>query len=256
MFDDFVILAAGMKLLYAAAGVLMLVALSRWLDVRVERAITADKFKGFGQAVRVIRSSALATAIYYGLRIVALALVVAALMGCTPVPAAAASFPDRYDGDIRRAVETWWPDYPFPRAWKAQLWQESRLDPAAVSPVGARGLAQFMPGTWSDMRQALRLGPVASPHDDIAIQAGAYYMAKLRRGWSAPRPQDVRHQLAQASYNAGFGNILAAQRACGGARDWSDIAPCLPGVTGHHAAETIGYVQRIAKWRTMMEAGL
>lgn len=254
MFDDFVFLAAGLKLLYAAAGVLMLVALSRWLDRRVDRALRDDDHRGFGQALRSIRGVPQAAATYYGLRIVALALVVAALMGCSP--ASAAAFPSRYDADIRKAVETYWPDYPAWTAWKAQLWQESRLDPAAVSPAGAAGLAQFMPGTWSDMRRALRLGPAASPHDDIAIQAGAYYMAKLRRGWSAPRPAESRQQLAQASYNAGMGHILAAQTVCGGARDWPAIAPCLPGVTGRHAAETIGYVRLIAQWRAMMEAGL
>ena len=30
----------------------------------------------------------------------------------------------------------------------AQLYQESGFDPTAVSPAGAIGIAQFMPGTW------------------------------------------------------------------------------------------------------------
>lgn len=254
MFDEFLVAAAGMKLAYALAGVLLLVGLSIWLDGRIAKAMRAGDDFAFGRVICTIRGSALAAGIYYGLRLVALAIVVAALMGCSP--AAASPFTDRYDRDIRGAVETWWPDYPHWRAWKAQLYQESRLDPDAVSPAGARGLAQFMPATWADMRSQLRLGPVASPHDAIAIEAGAYYMAKLRRGWSSPRPQEARHVLAQASYNAGFGNILTAQKICNGARDWPDIEPCLPEVTGRHAAETIGYVRQIAKWRKMMEAGL
>jgi len=52
----------------------------------------------------------------------------------------------------------------------------------------------------------------------------------------------------QASYNAGAGNIIRAQSLCGGALDWTGIAPCLPQVTGHHAHETITYVERIDRW--------
>lgn len=163
------------------------------------------------------------------------------------------SFPDRYDREIARAVGNWWPDLPDWELWKAQLYQESRLRPEAVSPVGARGLAQFMPGTWADMVKELRLGAV-SPHDAApAIQAGAYYMAKLRRVWKAQRPIYDRHDLALASYNAGTGNILRAQTLCGGARLWAGIAPCLGRVTGpKNAHETQTYVERIAEWRAMM----
>ncbi len=167
----------------------------------------------------------------------------------------ASLFPDRYDQEIKKAVERYWGDYPDWQAWKAQLYQESRLRPNAVSPVGAAGLAQFMPRTWEQVARELRLPPGASPHHDIAVQAGAYYMAKLRRQWSAPRPAEARHALALASYNAGLGNILKAQTQCNGARDWPSIAPCLSLVTGRHAAETITYIEQIARWRKLMEAG-
>lgn len=256
MFDDFTATAATLKIGYAVAGVLVLVYLSRWFDARASKALAADDPKGFGAALAAIRKNALASAIYYGLRFLALGLVVAGLMGCARADAATV-FPARYDRAIAEAVATYWPDYPHPAAWKAQLYQESRLDPAAVSPVGAAGLAQIMPGTWDDLRAQLRLGPAASPHDEIAIQAGAYYMARQRHAWTSPRPPDRRNELAQASYNAGLGHILAAQRSCQGARDWPEIAPCLPAVTGaRNAAETSGYVRAIAKWRAMMEAGL
>lgn len=172
-----------------------------------------------------------------------------------PASSSASPFSDRFDLKIRAAVRDYWPDYPFWMAWKAQLYQESRLDPAAVSPVGAAGLAQFMPGTWKQVAAELKLGQ-SGPHTDVAIEAGAYYMAKLRRGWSSSRPQEDRHKLAQASYNAGFGNILAAQRVCGGASLFEPIIVCLPQVTGRHSAETIIYVARIEKWWRMMEAGL
>ena len=171
--------------------------------------------------------------------------------------AEAKSFSSRYDHDIQAATAKWWPRGPDWRTWKAQLYQESRLDPAAVSPVGAKGLAQFMPGTWAGVARELRLPPGASATHDIAIDAGAYYMAKLSKAWSAPRPAVDRHQLAQASYNAGLGNLIAAQRRCGGKSGYGEISACLPQVTGaRNARETLGYVVSIAKWRALMEAGL
>jgi membrane-bound lytic murein transglycosylase F len=139
-------------------------------------------------------------------------------------------------------------------AWKAQLYQESRLDPDAVSPVGAAGLAQFMPATWSMMVKEMHLGVRASPHTArFAIPAGAAYMANLRRQWSAPRPQGDRHALAAASYNAGLGHLLNAQKLCGGKNRYLDIIRCLPRVTGKHSEETIQYVKRIWHWWRLME---
>lgn len=131
------------------------------------------------------------------------------------------------------------------RVYKAQLWQESRLKYDAVSPVGARGLAQFMPATWADVQR--ELGIKGSPHDEIAIEAGAYYMAKLRRSWKAERPEWDRHSLALASYNAGTGNILRAQRLCKMPALYAEIMQCLPRVTGRYAAETQHYAPAI--WR-------
>lgn len=145
-----------------------------------------------------------------------------------------------------------WPDW---LTLKAQYYQESRLDPAAVSPAGARGIAQFMPATFAEAVRALGWGAV-SPHDArFAIEAGAWYMARLCAGWSSPRPTLDRQQLAQASYNAGMGNLLRAQAACGGAVRWPAVAACLPSVTGRHAQETLTYVDRIARWRAVMMAG-
>lgn len=245
--DEYVILAATLKLGYALVAALGLVAFTRWLDRRAGAR--------FADVASLIRGQAMPAAVYYGLRILALAILVGMVIGCTP--AAAKTFPTRYDGDIRRSVDRWWPDYPAWLAWKAQLWQESRLDPSAVSPVGAAGLAQFMPGTWVGVARELRLPPGASPHQDIAIDAGAYYMAKLRRSWRAPRPSEDRHRLAQASYNAGLGHLLAAQKRCGGPALYAEIIACLSAITGpRNSAETIGYVTSIAKWRRMMEAGL
>jgi len=155
---------------------------------------------------------------------------------------------DKYDEQIKAMVEKYWPSEMDWRWWKAQLYQESRMDPMAVSPVGARGLAQFMPGTWNDVCRQLGLTGV-SPHDsEPAILAGAYYMSKLAAQWSSPRPETDRWDLARASYNAGLGNILKAQKVAGGAVLYADIIAALPEVTGENSRETITYVERIHRW--------
>lgn len=253
MFDDFVWMAGSMKLASAFIAFAMLVYLSRWLDVRLGRALLRDGEHGFGAAMAKIRGDGKAAALYYGLRLLALAILVGLVMGCASA-SAGPLIPDRYDRQIAKAVAAWWPDYPWPASWKAQLYQESRLDPAVVSPVGAAGLAQFMPGTWAQVARELRLGSV-SPHHEAAIEAGAWYMAKLRAEWRAGiRTSDDRQRLAQASYNAGLGSLLEAQRRCGGPPGYRDIVACLPLVTGRHSAETTGYVDRIAHWRALIEA--
>lgn len=162
------------------------------------------------------------------------------------------AFSPKYDPQIQSAVKRWWPDLPTWKLWKAQLYQESKLDPKAVSPVGARGLAQFMPGTWNDV--ASQMGVTGTPHDDTAIEAGAYYMAKLRATWKRDRAPIDRHDLAAASYNAGTGNVLKAQRFCGDANLWAAVGECMHLVTGEkNADETKTYVTRIHRWWREME---
>ncbi|MCJ2164656.1 MULTISPECIES: transglycosylase SLT domain-containing protein [unclassified Pseudodesulfovibrio] len=227
-------------LVYTLTSALLLFYGLRFLDKRSGR-----PWKG---TMATIRQDPLASALYHGLRILALCLFAGLLMGCAP--AHAGGIPDRYDSDIQEAVHRWWPRGEESRWewWKAQLYQESQLNPEAVSPVGARGLAQFMPGTWDDVCRQLGYGRV-SPHlVKQAVNAGAYYMVRLRNAWTSPRPEIDRWDLARASYNAGFGNILKAQGLAGGASRYADIIAALPSVTGRHAQETIIYNQRIHRW--------
>ena len=161
---------------------------------------------------------------------------------------------NRYDDTIQSSVRTYWPIFDDWRYWKAQLYQESRFDPEARSPVGASGIAQFMPGTWGDVTRQLGWSGISANQAAPAIQAGAYYMGRLRRTWSSPRTELQRHHLALASYNAGAGNILRAQRLCS-ASNWPEISPCLAQVTGHFSAETLTYVERIQRWRRDLEHG-
>jgi soluble lytic murein transglycosylase-like protein len=151
-----------------------------------------------------------------------------------------------YDGMIKLSAERFLLDVDW-RLVKAQLFQESRLNPTAVSPVGAQGLAQFMPKTWSDMKRELRMHAEASPFEPTyAIPALCHYMAKLHNQWTAKREDADRYALALASYNAGLGNIIRAQKLAGNANEYHQIIAQLHRVTGDkNARETRTYVEKI-----------
>jgi membrane-bound lytic murein transglycosylase MltF len=125
------------------------------------------------------------------------------------------------------------------RIIKAQFWQESRFDPRATSPAGARGIAQIMPGTWD------RFGKGDPYNAHSSITAGIDCMANLIGQWSRPRPDIDRICLALASYNAGLGHILKAQKLSGDKPLYAEIIEYLPNVTGDHSKETIDYVSKI-----------
>ncbi|WP_369625122.1 transglycosylase SLT domain-containing protein [Marinobacterium sp. BA1] len=179
-------------------------------------------------------------------------ILAAVLSVCVCSSAWSSGFPDQYDLKIRQAAKRYLPGYDW-RLWKAQLFQESRLKPDAVSPVGARGLAQFMPGTWAEVSQQLGYSGISPHASGPAITAGAYYQGRMISIWKAERPAADRYSLAAASYNAGAGNIIEAQRVAGGANDYASIIQALPQVTGHHARETTTYVERIwTYWQQMV----
>lgn len=108
--------------------------------------------------------------------------------------------PNGWDVHIASAADT--SGVPAP-VLAAQLEAESGWNPNAVSPVGARGLAQFMPGTWDEYGEGSVWDPVA------AIKAQGTYMGVLMEsvsGVAAETGQDPV-MLALAAYNAGPGRI-------------------------------------------------
>ena len=149
-----------------------------------------------------------------------------------------------YDVQIRKWNSVYTPSLPW--YWnKAQLVAESNLKPNAVSPVGAMGLGQFMPATWKEVSRELKFGEASAFAPALNIQAHAYYMAKLRSQFKRERPEWDRHSLALASYNAGLGNVLKAQKLGGNSLLYKPMANALHKVTGHHHKETLTYVDRI-----------
>ena len=106
-----------------------------------------------------------------------------------------------------------------------------------------------MPATWAEVTTALKWGLVDRRLAEPSIEAGAYYMATLRRQWVS---RETTHEFAQASYNAGAGNIRRAWRGCEKPETWAGTEPCLAAITGRHARETIDYIAKIARWFRLM----
>lgn len=85
----------------------------------------------------------------------------------------------------------------------AQIATESDWNEDAVSPAGAEGIAQFMPGTWEEWGNG---GDITDPEDSIDAQGR--YMEYLM-DHVADHADDDEHQteLALAAYNAGHGAV-------------------------------------------------
>ncbi len=84
-----------------------------------------------------------------------------------------------------------------PSLIEALVWQESRWRPTAVSPVGARGLAQLMPGTARDLG--------VDPNDPFQnLEGGARYLREQLDRF------DGDLEKALAAYNAGPGRVIRA----------------------------------------------
>lgn len=162
------------------------------------------------------------------------------------------TYPRLYDVSFKKWSRTYNRDIPW--YWlKAQCYQESLLKPMAVSHAGAKGLCQFMSATWNEEMAKLGMkgGDIFLP--SLNIQAAASYMNRMRNVYKAPRPEYDKHSLAMASYNAGVGNIVKAQKLGGGSLSWEPARDALHLVTGHHANETKTYVKRIWNFIENME---
>lgn len=133
------------------------------------------------------------------------------------------------------------------RLLKAQCWQESRFNPKAVSPVGAAGICQFMPRTWTEVNDQTKFyGSAFDP--DLNVQMAAYYMSKQLVTFQSVTDLTERNKHAMAGYNAGSGNISKSRKLCNASQTWNDTKKCLPRVTGKHHKETWGYVDAIYKF--------
>ncbi|SEB30167.1 CHAP domain-containing protein [Arthrobacter woluwensis] len=115
--------------------------------------------------------------------------------GAAPV---SGTIPKQYADDLRKASKV----SGIPVPWlAAQIQQESGWNPTIVSPAGAVGIAQFMPGTWATWGK----GSPTDPHAAIAAQGRfmGNLLSQAKKSGFTGEPLD----LAFAGYNAGWGNV-------------------------------------------------
>jgi len=109
-------------------------------------------------------------------------------------PVAGAAGPQRFSGRVAELAVKY--DI-SPALLEAVVWQESRWNTAALSPAGARGLTQLMPGT----ARAMGVNP-GDPHANL--EGGARYLRMQLDAFGG----DLEKALA--AYNAGPGRVVKA----------------------------------------------
>ncbi|MEM9044440.1 MAG: lytic transglycosylase domain-containing protein [Pseudomonadota bacterium] len=123
--------------------------------------------------------------------------------------------------------------------------QETELNPEAISPAGARGLMQLMPGTAKKVATW-----IDEPYSRSRLTQDWQYNARLGQTYLARRTGQFSgsYVLAAAAYNAGahrvdqwieaYGNPLGPGGTVEGMIDWMEKIPF---------RETRNYVQRVAE---------
>lgn len=132
--------------------------------------------------------------------------------------------PEQYQQPIRDAAATF--NVP-PDMLARLLWQESRFRDDIVfcqtlSSAGAKGIAQFMPATASDV--AKRIGYFDPCEPFGSIHASSYYLSSLYK-------QTGNWLDAVAAYNWGIGNVLQYR---------AGVAKTIPQETRDYTASIVG----------------
>jgi|SaaInlStandDraft_3_1057020.scaffolds.fasta_scaffold80232_1 soluble lytic murein transglycosylase-like protein len=155
----------------------------------------------------------------------------------------------KYDRYFRKYTKHYFGPHFNWRWFKAQAIAESNLNPKARSHVGAMGIMQIMPRTYTDIKKKNpHFFSVNTPKWNIA--AGIYYDRYLYRKWQKGFSTQERLALMFGGYNAGHGTMRKAYKKAlkkhKKVRKWSQVAGFAP-------KETQNYVKRIRRYMKALQ---
>lgn len=167
------------------------------------------------------------------LAIFLLVLGAAALYFFLPKMFADEVYPLKYADYIRTYSEKYDVD---PALVAAVIFQESRFNPKAVSPMGARGLMQFMPGTAATMAKETGRWPNYDIFDaETSVDFGAAHLRDLLRKYNGSVEQ------ALVGYNAGTGT----------ADSWIRKNIFDKIINSDSKGETVNYVKKVTNYQNV-----
>ena len=141
-------------------------------------------------------------------------------------------------------------------------YQESKWNPVAASPSGARGLMQLTEKSASEAKVTNPIDPRQS------IFGGARYFGQVYAKIPAHIPEPDRTWFALAAYNIGYGHLedarVLAQRAGRDPDSWDDVRGFLPLLEQEYwytqtengyarGWEPVKYVDNVRDYRDMLE---
>lgn len=136
---------------------------------------------------------------------------------------------------VKELCKIWFLKLGFPvNIGLAQICAESRFNIGAVSPVGAGGVAQFMPATFYEVKNELALkGVIIESQYNVrdACIAYVYYMTVSIPRQLKNKKVVITWENLFRSYNAGSGNVIKSRMF----------------------AETNDYVKRINLYRSLIQ---
>lgn len=108
-------------------------------------------------------------------------------------------FPNKYASAVNAAADEFGLDRSLVRS---VVWAESKFDPNATSPKGAKGLMQLMPDTFEFCANALYIkdGKNKMFDPECSLRCGCYYLSLLLDKF------DGDEKAALVAYNAGEAN--------------------------------------------------
>lgn len=147
----------------------------------------------------------------------------------------------RYDPQFRKYSKRFF-GVGFDWRWfKSQAIAESELKHTSIGPMGARGVMQLMPETFSRANNEMFL---MNHQQRWHIAVGIQYNRWLWNRWKAVLEPEQRIPFMLASYNCGRGRLLRATYMCGGCLKWNRVQHFAPPITRHYLVKVFSSMGR------------